>query len=322
MASHTAGDSVQPLSPDEAFAVLGNEIRMSIIKTLGDADGALSFTDLRNRVGLRQGAQFNYHLEKLREHFVRHTESGYELRQPGRRVVEAVLSGALTETPTLEPTRLPLPCQLCGAPTIVSYREERVSLFCTECAGFYGRHENTYFPAVDGLGHLGSHSLPPAGLRGRTARDVFTAAETWQMTQVFATAHHVCPRCAAPMEHELDICKTHDSATEACTACGRRHAVRAEISCTNCIYHTGGVLAHLCLKHTDFLAFLTSNGVNPSQPLTGFYHVLSTHEEELHSHDPLEAQLTFTINAKTLKLTIDNTLNITTLSTTERETDK
>ncbi|MFB6206666.1 MAG: ArsR/SmtB family transcription factor, partial [Haloglomus sp.] len=85
------------LSPDEAFGVLGNETRIQILQTLGEADGPLSFTELRDRVGIRQGSQFNYHLDKLVGHFVRKTDDGYELRLAGRRVIYAVLSEAVTE---------------------------------------------------------------------------------------------------------------------------------------------------------------------------------------------------------------------------------
>lgn len=320
MASDSA-ETHQGLSPDDAFSVLGSETRMKILQTLGDAEGPLSFTELRDMVGIRQGAQFNYHLEQLVGHFIRQIDAGYVLRQPGRRVIEAVLSGAITETPRLEPTELDIRCELCGAPTIISYRAERVSLYCTECDGFYGPQETSEFPSVSGLGFLGEHAMPPAGLRGRSAREVFAAAETWQMTQLFTTASKVCPRCAAPLEPEFSICETHDSSLENCTQCGRQHAVHIEVSCTNCIYQNGGVLAHLCLTNTEFLSFMTSNGVNPISPRSGFYEVLSTHQEELISTDPLEVRLTFTIENDTLSLTIDNTLDIYDISTCQEHAE-
>jgi hypothetical protein len=111
------------LSPDEAFALLGNETRLAILRTLAAAGGPLSFTDLRNRVGIRQGGQFNYHFDKVVGHFVDKREDGYVLRQTGKRVVEAVLSGTLTEPPVLGPTVVEgWPCPYCGAPCEVRYR--------------------------------------------------------------------------------------------------------------------------------------------------------------------------------------------------------
>ncbi|WP_227376931.1 winged helix-turn-helix domain-containing protein [Haladaptatus halobius] len=74
----------------DALEALGNEIRMSILRELADADGSLSFTELRKRVGLRDTGKFNYHLTKLCEYFVRQTETGYELGHAGTRVITAV----------------------------------------------------------------------------------------------------------------------------------------------------------------------------------------------------------------------------------------
>jgi hypothetical protein len=112
-----------PLAPDEAFAALGNETRMEILRTLGDADEPLTFSELRDRVGMADSGQFNYHLGKLGEHFVGGTEDGYRLQRAGKRVVEAVLSGAVTGAPVVEPTETDDACLYCGAPTTVSYRE-------------------------------------------------------------------------------------------------------------------------------------------------------------------------------------------------------
>ena len=40
------------LSPDAAFERLGNEARIKILRTLGEADGPLSFTEVRDRVAI------------------------------------------------------------------------------------------------------------------------------------------------------------------------------------------------------------------------------------------------------------------------------
>lgn len=81
------------LTPDDAFAVLGNETRLEILRSLSDADGPVSFSDLREHVGMRDSGQFNYHLDKLVGHFVTQADDGYALRQAGDRVIEAILSG-------------------------------------------------------------------------------------------------------------------------------------------------------------------------------------------------------------------------------------
>lgn len=125
------------LAPDQAFAALGNETRIEILRALGDVEQPLSFSELHDRIEMRDSSQFNYHLEKLVGHFVRKSEAGYALRRAGRRVIEAVLSGAVTQAPVVGRTEVDHPCHLCGAPIEVTFHEERVELYCTTCAGTY-----------------------------------------------------------------------------------------------------------------------------------------------------------------------------------------
>ena len=302
------------MTPEEAFAVLGEETRLEILRALGDAEGPLSFSDLFDRVEYDDSSNFTYHLEKLVGHFVRKTDCGYELRQPGARVVEAVLSGVIDETPTIEPTRIDHECLLCGAPAVVHYREDVVGLYCTECDGMYG-HPDPDDPTVpDELadcGDLGGYPLPPSGLQGRTPTDAFEAAETWEMSQVLSWGSGVCPRCTAPMEREVRVCEDHDGTADRCSRCGRRYAVLVDGSCTNCPRKTTGLAAHYLLPNTEFLSFLTSNGVNPVSPMPEFYRVLIDHEEHVVSTDPLDVRLTFTVGDESITFAVDEDLSIT-----------
>jgi DNA-binding transcriptional ArsR family regulator len=62
------------LFPDEAFAALGNEIRMEMLRALGDADGTLSFSELYDRLDAGDSGQFTNRLDKLLAHYVRKTD--------------------------------------------------------------------------------------------------------------------------------------------------------------------------------------------------------------------------------------------------------
>jgi hypothetical protein len=81
----------------DALEVLGNEIRVSILRELAEADGPLSFTELRERAGVRDTGKFNYHLKKLCSYFVREADGGYELGHAGSRVVAAADPHALSD---------------------------------------------------------------------------------------------------------------------------------------------------------------------------------------------------------------------------------
>jgi len=306
----TGTDNSEPagLSPDEAFAVLGNETRLGILRALGDAAEPLAFSELYDRVGYDTTSNFNYHLGKLEGHFVRQTDAGYDLQQAGQRVVEAVLSGAVTDAPELEPTRIDVACLLCGAPTAVDYEQERVDIYCTGCSGIFGDvaaiPELSAPPEYGSLGHM---SLPPAGLKGRTDADVMGAAVAWSHLEFVARGNGLCPRCSAPVEQSVAVCEDHDD-DGTCDGCGRTYAVHFHASCTNCINDWSGIVPGLLLGCTDLQAFLTGHGINLVAPdtLDRALRTLGNYQEEVVSTDPFEARFTFTVDGDALTLTVDD----------------
>lgn len=185
-------DITAPPSPDEAFTVLGNETRLSMLHVLGEASGDMSFSVLRERVGMRDSGQFNYHLNQLVGHFVEQTDEGYELRQPGKRVIQAVLSGAVTEEPVIEPTPIDHGCPYCGATGEASYSQGRVELYCTECPGLYEKNERAPNEVAE-KGHIGGLSLPPAGLRDQCTNEIVATASKWCHLELIALSMTSAP---------------------------------------------------------------------------------------------------------------------------------
>jgi len=297
------------LSPDEAFSVLGNETRVRILQVLGEVDGPLSFTELREEVGIRQGAQFNYHLDKLVGHFVRKDEEGYALRQAGRRVVEAVLSGAITEDPAVERTEVGAwPCPYCGAPTEVAFREERVERYCTECPGLYDESATRAAPDVRGkYGDLGVLTLPPAGVQDRSAAELLGAAFTWSYAEWLVAANDICPRCSAPVDRSVTVCERHEAGESTCGRCGRRQAVSFRVECENCNFEQGSIVSMHLAASTELLAFLTARGVDP---LADPWNWGWEYEEEVVSTDPFEGRFTFTVDGDSITLTVDDDLDV------------
>jgi DNA-binding transcriptional ArsR family regulator len=298
------------LPPDDAFAVLGDETRLEILRALGDADDPLSFSALHDRVGTRDSGGFNYHLERLTDHFVHKSESGYTLRRAGRRVIEAVLSGALTDDPTLARTRIDQPCWRCGAPIEVGWQAGSVEMYCTECSGRFGKHhgsEQRDSLALDG--YLGRLPLPPAGLQNRTPEDTLRAAWTWGNLEMLSMAGGICPRCSATLDQNITVCDDHDATEGLCRSCKDRYAAGIRFTCTNCVFEAGGGFVVALLDDTHLLSFLTSHGLNPVSP-TSFGPINEVHgdyEEEILSVDPLEARFTFSIDEDSLTLTVEGT---------------
>lgn len=156
------GSNEASYSPDEAFAVLGNETRMEILQVLGRAEESLSFSELRERLEINDPGQVNYHFNRLRGHFVRQTEEGYNLYEPGHRIIQAVLSGSVTGESVLEPIRVDDPCPYCSEPVQINYREERLLIRCTHCAGtFAGSDTDAPFLEAHPHGTVAVLPLPP-----------------------------------------------------------------------------------------------------------------------------------------------------------------
>lgn len=296
------------VSPEEAFSILGNETRVQILRTLGGGDEPLSFTELRDHVGIRQGGQFNYHLEKLVGHFVAKTDAGYELRQPGRRVVQAVLSGAVTEDPMMPPRPAEWwPCPYCGGQVVVGYQQERVERYCTECEGLWGAVEPRMSPFdTEGYGSLQALHLPPAGTQGRDASEILRAAFIWGYAEWLVAAHDVCPRCSAVVDRTVFVCEDHES-DGFCTTCGRQNAVSFETRCTNCRFSLSSIVSMHLAASSELLDFVTDHGVNPvCDPWDWGWE----YDEDIVATDPLEARFSFTMDDETLTLTVNDELEI------------
>ncbi|MFQ3295876.1 MAG: DNA-binding transcriptional ArsR family regulator, partial [Halobacteriales archaeon] len=118
MSEARGSDSIDHLDPAEAFAAIGNETRLAILEAIWEAnERPVAFSDLRETVGMRDSAQFNYHLQQLTDGFVvkvdpneadprgtpssnRRSDGGYDLRNAGEKVVRSVLAGTFNEHPT------------------------------------------------------------------------------------------------------------------------------------------------------------------------------------------------------------------------------
>lgn len=301
-------DQPPPLAPEEAFSVLGNETRLRILQVLGEAPDPLSFTELRDRVGLRQGGKFNYHLDKVVGHFVAKSEEGYRLRKAGQRVVEAVVSGAVTDDPVMKPAPIEFDCLLCGTQILVSYRAERLELYCPGCKGQYGKavkRRESMFPGNHG--RLGGYELPPAGVQGRSRRELLSAASLWAHLGNVAEAHGLCPRCGGIIERTIRVCNSHDRSEGLCPACEKRHAIQVDRTCTTCPHQSSGMAVNHLAATLPLRSFVAAQGLDP---IAEGFRWGWDYEEEILETDPLRARFRFDIDGATITLTTDGALNV------------
>lgn len=307
MANGSGEDGPWAISPEEAFSVLGDETRLQILQALAEAERPLGFSELFDRVEYDDTANFSYHIEQLVGHFVRKTAEGYTLRHAGGRVVQAIMTGTVTENPVVERTPVETPCFLCDGQMEISYREERLAIYCEDCGGTRDESSSTVdegFGATDDI--VGGLSVPPTGVQDRTPTDLLRAAEIRVSAWSLALTRDVCPVCSAPIDRSVRVCPDHEASGGHCETCGQRFAITSQFECRNCLVGAETVFAGYLLGDLDLMAFMIDHGIDPIHP-EGFH---LTASEEVLSVDPFEARFMFTADDESITLTVDNDLSV------------
>jgi len=175
-------------SMDEVFSVLGDETRIEILLELAEVAReqhvgcGLSFSALRDRVGVTDSGRFNYHLDKLTGRFVTRRDGEYVARWPGLVLIAAIHTGLYDDT-TLESEQVTteFTCPGCLDPLEVRFAEGTlgtgVEMHCEE------------------HGTMDSYWFPPGIRTGRSALDAARVAYTRMLTNVRLARQGVCMEC-------------------------------------------------------------------------------------------------------------------------------
>lgn len=299
----------------EAFSILADETRVSILVALWEAfepfssNGAMTFSELRDRVGVRDSGQFNYHLDQLAGHFVRKTDAGYELRNAGFEVVQTVITGAGIEEPSLDRTEIDHECFLCDAPVAVTYEDEWLYLVCTECDGYWPGRED--LPS----GVLGGGTFPPAGFTNRSPEEIWHAYTISSQNIGKSIVEGVCDNCSGPMESSVDVCEDHTT-EGVCDNCGRNPAVMVHWTCPVCKNYHAAPPRVKVKHHPAVIQFFYERGVpfqyeiSDVETLKRARYIFSQQEQELVSDDPLRIRVTLQYEGDSMALTLDEEMNV------------
>lgn len=176
------------VTPEKAFATLGNETRIDIVRVLGETGGdPLSFSELRERVGTRDSGQFNYHLNQVVGSFVQHTDEGeYELSYAGARVVGAIFSGEFNRSASLGTFALDSDCANCETQLDATYEDEKVKIQCPECDEL-----DTGF------------GFPPGGVEDRSPAELTEVFDRWLRSVMALVIDDICYNCAGNLNPSI-----------------------------------------------------------------------------------------------------------------------
>jgi len=183
--------SVERRAAEELFALLGNEVRLEVLRLLGEEPTrALSFSELFDRVTMSDSGNFNYHLDRLVGSFVQKSagENGstaYELSHAGRQVVGAIHAGTYTAEATVEPFSAGWDCGLCGGDFQISYGNEHIQFKCRGCS------EGATFP------------FPPGSLEEYSRAELPEAFARWWHRWVTGVIDGFYPDCTGRLHGKM-----------------------------------------------------------------------------------------------------------------------
>lgn len=312
--------------PEEAFKLLGHETRLGILHALWEEHGGegpppdspVTFTALRKHVGLHDGSQFNYHLDKLTGRYIGKTDEGYFLRRPGYRIIQTVLSGTGMKPVSVSPQPFEFDCEYCDAETVVGYHDEYLYHACTECVGGWGTAEEFPIPAPElGTGGLlGLFGVDPnwaAAPHTMDIRDLYLR-EIYQTIQSVLTG--LCDSCYGEIHGTVDICQDHEATSDAlCQACDRRYRIRVVYECSSCEEKSGMPPGWVVVYHPATVQFAFEQGMVIGQPndpesLRETYDLARSADVTVTDEQELEISVDFAIDSDVLRFRLDTELNV------------
>lgn len=272
----------------DAFTLLGNEIRVEVLRILGDAyvergSSRLSFSELRSRTNTDDPGNLTYHLRKLVGHLIEKTDDGYALRSEGIRLYESMRAGIFDQPKELERRSVDagFDCHYCQSLVEATFTATRVDIECPDCGFIYVRALN---------------ELPLDAFEDAAA--FFTQFGKYIHFKTLWVARGVCTTCGnavgtefyAPDELSLTMAQCQDKVLidRSCGYCGAPFylSVRTAV-----------------LADTGLIAFCHDHGVDIlSTPYWKLEFVWADDYVTVCSTDPWKVALQVTFDTETIKL--------------------
>lgn len=231
-------------APADAFALLGSEVRIDILRTLAEDDPtgfdhhALSFSEIYDRVDVGDSGQLSYHLDKLTGHFLRKTEEGYRLRYAGRKVVWAIRAGTFVDGEERE-FEADGTCYACGERTLRARAANGwIAVDCRSCGT-----------------HHASNPLPPWNLEEGSPDRVLRTLDRVVRHRTSLVGEGICPECSGPVAPSI----REDPSEEFDVG------VVPVFRCAHCGYWFTPTFGLLALEDRTVEAFLIDRGTDPEE---------------------------------------------------------
>lgn len=300
MAPQNQPDTVDTDAVD-AIKAVGNDKRLEILLALVDGDpepgnrwGTKSFTELYGAVDIDSSSQFAYHLDRLVGRFVAEESGGYRLTYSGDKLVRTVRSGIYERTETFEDEPVSGTCIFCETAALVATLED--DLFVVRCTG-------CDTPLV-------TDALPRSQTRNREPSEIVESVGCRLWSSFVQLRGGVCPECYGRVETDLDVHereeKTLYTLASTCLECGFAVGVPAEVT---------------AVLHPAATSAFWNHGLAPGEyPLWELfeYVVSDVITTDVVSRDPLELAFEIGLDDESLRLRMDDELNVSPVETDSR----
>jgi hypothetical protein len=286
---------------EDAFTALADATRVEILRTLSESDDDVTFTALREAVGMGDSGQFNYHLDKLTGRFVSKTAAGYSLTIAGRLVYGSILSGAYIKKESVGPVPLSDPCPACGGSRTLSYADETVTVDCDSC---------DIEPSA---------GVPPGVFAGYETDEIPEVANRYFRTIVQQAANGFCWYCegktsptVVPMASIADDDLQYPGDGDelpvvlySCERCGNTLTVNLGIS---------------LLHHPAVVSFYFEHDINVNEASLWTFATWNTERTQILEPDPLQARVSYHAGDERLDLYVDEQLQLQDIDRTDART--
>jgi DNA-binding transcriptional ArsR family regulator len=284
------------LSPEDAFGLLGHEVRLGIVRELATVRRAnwqwqgLTFAQLRKAVGVRDAGNFSYHLGKLRDHFVVKDGDEYKLTYAGMEVAGAVISGTYTDKSEPRRETSDVDC-FCGEPLTVEYEREFFAMECPDHGTIFGT------------------TLPPGAAQGRSVEEIVSLATLDARQEVERARAECCPHCWGPMSTALPAQEVVDPDTGE-TLAVPDDEVYVRFDCGRCGMQFWLPPGACVLSDPAVVSFLHENGVVVDELSYPELPFVSPEAATVISEDPVRVRVDVEADERALQVWIDEGIRI------------
>jgi hypothetical protein len=283
---------------EEAFALLGHEIRLAILRaffekyTPVDPDSlseareqrTLSYTEMMAATDMEDSGKFNYHLEKLRGVYVEEVEEGYVPTASAVALYEAVIANRPTES---IPGNFDVDetCPNCAASLRGQYEQEYLTVECPACDLFWGI----------------TYRFPKNGLAVREDESVYEALYDRMMYHVGLARTGQCPSCAGITSVTLLQERLDNESTPT-----------AEITCGTCSWFVTVDIVSALQFEPQVTKSLLGLGVplSESSSMRATEQLLPDVTGQVSSDDPVQVTISIPYEGSVAEVVVDENLTV------------